>query len=271
MLRRLHPEQPESFDFTPANLAWAEAQIAKYPEAPGLRGDPAAVARPGAGGVGLAARDRVHRPHARHGLYPGAGGRDLLLHVPAPARWKDGASPDLRDHLLHDLRGGGADRGLQVEDRGPCPSALRGRDAELGGGRMPRVLLERADGADRQGLLRGPDAGPARRDDRRLPRRRGAGPGAAERPLGLGAAGRPDQPDRDPAGREGQRLRGAGRGAERHDRPDHRRDAADRDLGAQRGAAGGDGGPGEDGCGDDRAGDGQRRVDRGGADRSGDV
>jgi NADH-quinone oxidoreductase subunit E len=32
MLRRLHPEQPESFDFTPANLAWAEAQIAKYPE-----------------------------------------------------------------------------------------------------------------------------------------------------------------------------------------------------------------------------------------------
>lgn len=32
MLRRLHPDQPESFDFTPANLAWAEAQLAKYPE-----------------------------------------------------------------------------------------------------------------------------------------------------------------------------------------------------------------------------------------------
>ncbi|MBI1418497.1 MAG: NADH-quinone oxidoreductase subunit NuoE [Limimaricola sp.] len=32
MLRRLHPDQPESFAFTPANLAWAEAQIAKYPE-----------------------------------------------------------------------------------------------------------------------------------------------------------------------------------------------------------------------------------------------
>lgn len=31
MLRRLHPEQPASFAFTPANLAWAEAQIAKYP------------------------------------------------------------------------------------------------------------------------------------------------------------------------------------------------------------------------------------------------
>jgi NADH-quinone oxidoreductase subunit E len=32
MLRRLHPEQPESFAFTPANLDWAKGQIAKYPE-----------------------------------------------------------------------------------------------------------------------------------------------------------------------------------------------------------------------------------------------
>ncbi len=32
MLRRLHAEQPDSFAFTPANRAWAEAQITKYPE-----------------------------------------------------------------------------------------------------------------------------------------------------------------------------------------------------------------------------------------------
>ncbi|MGE4324843.1 MAG: NADH-quinone oxidoreductase subunit NuoE [Pseudodonghicola sp.] len=32
MLRRLHHEQPESFAFTQANQAWAEAQITKYPE-----------------------------------------------------------------------------------------------------------------------------------------------------------------------------------------------------------------------------------------------
>jgi len=31
MLRRLHPEQPDSFAFTPENRAWAEAQITKYP------------------------------------------------------------------------------------------------------------------------------------------------------------------------------------------------------------------------------------------------
>ncbi|WP_223423379.1 NADH-quinone oxidoreductase subunit NuoE [Tateyamaria pelophila] len=32
MLRRLHHTQPDSFAFTPANQAWAEAQITKYPE-----------------------------------------------------------------------------------------------------------------------------------------------------------------------------------------------------------------------------------------------
>jgi NADH-quinone oxidoreductase subunit E len=32
MLRRLHSDQPETFAFTPANQAWAEAQMTKYPE-----------------------------------------------------------------------------------------------------------------------------------------------------------------------------------------------------------------------------------------------
>ncbi|MEY8839717.1 NADH-quinone oxidoreductase subunit NuoE, partial [Cribrihabitans sp. XS_ASV171] len=32
MLRRLHPDQPESFAFTEANRRWAEAQVTKYPE-----------------------------------------------------------------------------------------------------------------------------------------------------------------------------------------------------------------------------------------------
>ncbi len=32
MLRRLHAEQPESFAYTPANQAWAERQIANYPD-----------------------------------------------------------------------------------------------------------------------------------------------------------------------------------------------------------------------------------------------
>ena len=32
MLRRLHKDQPETFAFLPANQAWAEAQMTKYPE-----------------------------------------------------------------------------------------------------------------------------------------------------------------------------------------------------------------------------------------------
>ena len=32
MLRRLHPDQPDTFTFAPANHAWAEAQITKFPE-----------------------------------------------------------------------------------------------------------------------------------------------------------------------------------------------------------------------------------------------
>lgn len=32
MLRRLSPVQPDSFEFTPANLDWAHAQMTKYPE-----------------------------------------------------------------------------------------------------------------------------------------------------------------------------------------------------------------------------------------------
>ncbi|KNG92486.1 NADH-quinone oxidoreductase subunit E [Pseudaestuariivita atlantica] len=32
MLRRLHHTQPDTFAFTPANQAWAEAQVKKYPE-----------------------------------------------------------------------------------------------------------------------------------------------------------------------------------------------------------------------------------------------
>ena len=31
-VRRLHPDQPHSFVFTPENLAWAKSTIAKYPE-----------------------------------------------------------------------------------------------------------------------------------------------------------------------------------------------------------------------------------------------
>ena len=32
MLRRLHPDQPNAFAFSPENQKWAESQLTKYPE-----------------------------------------------------------------------------------------------------------------------------------------------------------------------------------------------------------------------------------------------
>ena len=52
---------------------------------------------------------------------------------------------------------------------------------------MPGRVLQRADGADRQGLLRGPDGRELRRAARRLCAGRGAAAGAAERPAPVDA------------------------------------------------------------------------------------
>ena len=49
-VRRLAPkeQQPANFAFTPENLAWAKAQMEKYPRRPaGLRGDRDPVAGAG--------------------------------------------------------------------------------------------------------------------------------------------------------------------------------------------------------------------------------
>ena len=87
MLRRLHHEQPEHFAFTPANLEWAKGQIAKYPEG---RQASAVIpllwrAQEQEGWVTKPAIEEIARMLGP-GLYPGARGRDLLLHVPAATR-----------------------------------------------------------------------------------------------------------------------------------------------------------------------------------------
>ena len=241
MLRRLHPDQPESFAFTPANRAWADAQITKYPGgAAGLRDHSAFVARAGAGRLADPSRDRTCLRHAWHGPYPRARGGDLLLHVPARPRGLGRPYPDLRHHVVHDLRGGGPRGGLQGQDRQAPASVERGWQVFVGRGRMPRRLRERAHGADRQGLLRGPDGG----ETGLAPRRDGRWPcsdaGPAERALCLRTGGRPDIAHRSRGrARPAERLGAARDGYRRHDQAD-RRDggAAARAVGASSRAAG---------------------------------
>ena len=87
-VRRLDPNQPASFAFTPENAAWAKATIAKYPP-----GKQASAVIP----LLWRAQEqhdnwlpepamRAGRRHARHGLHPRLRGRDLLHDVPARRR-----------------------------------------------------------------------------------------------------------------------------------------------------------------------------------------
>ena len=98
----------------------------------------AAVARPGAGGLGHRARHPRHRRHAGHGLHPRARDRDLLHDVPACPRGQDRPPAGMRHDALHAARLRGADRDLQGAHRRAPARALARWALLLGGGRVPR-------------------------------------------------------------------------------------------------------------------------------------
>src|SRR3954463_12438582 len=95
------------------------------------------------------------RPAARHAVHPRAGGRDLLHHVPAGAG-RVLVRPALRNGALpRQGRAGAEGRAAAARRRrGPC---LGRRQLFVAGGRVPRGVLQRADGADQRRLLRGSD------------------------------------------------------------------------------------------------------------------
>jgi hypothetical protein len=122
MLRRLHPEQPTPTSppspSRPANQAWAQAQITKYPE-----GRQASAIIP----LLWRAQEQegwLSRPAIEHvaDMLGMAYIRALEVATfyfmfqlqPVGVRC---AYPDLRHHVLHDLRGRGSGRGLQGADR----------------------------------------------------------------------------------------------------------------------------------------------------------
>ena len=84
---------------------------------------------------------------------------------------------------------------LRAAHRRAAPRHGR-RQVLLARGRVPRRLLQRADGADQRRLLRGPDAGELREAPRRSRRRPAGEAGAADRPRHLGACRRREDADR---------------------------------------------------------------------------
>ncbi len=176
-----------------------------------------------------------------HGLYPGAGGRDLLLHVPAAThgqRLRMCRSAARRRCMIC-----GAEELIEVCKRKIAPHAHElSADGKFTWEEVECLgrLRQRADGADRQGLLRGSDGGGVRGHPRRLRAGRGAAAGAAERALRLGAAGRADVAERRGAGERGERVGDAGGAAGRHGGADHRQRAvaADGDRRERRGGRG---------------------------------
>ena len=198
MLRRLHHEQPRAFRLHAGEPGVGEGAGREVSRgAAGERGHSAALAGAGAGGVGHAGR----RSRRSRGCWA----------WPISGCWRSRPSTSCSScnptgSVAHVQVCGttscmicGAEELIAVCRRKIAPHAARGvggRQVLLGGGRVPRGLRQCADGADRQGLLRGPDGGGVRGDPRRLRARRGAAAGAAERALRLGAAGRADDAGR---------------------------------------------------------------------------
>ena len=158
-VRRLAEIQPDSFAFTPENQAWVDKQIAKYP----------------AGRQASAVMALLRRAQVQNGGW-----------VRKPAIEKVAEILDMPDirvleiatfYSMYNLKPVGK---YFIQMCGTTPCVLRGSDgikavlaARVGAagardgrrpvllarGRVPRRLLQRADGADQRRLLRGPDAG----------------------------------------------------------------------------------------------------------------
>ena len=158
-VRRLAEDQPESFAFTPENQAWAESEIAKYP----------------AGRQASAVISLLWRAQKQH---------DTGCRKPAIEKVADmlgmpyirvlevatfytmfnlepvGTSPRpaLRHDALHAARLRRHQAVLPQRASAPQRTGHGRRHVLLARGRVPRRLLQRADGADQRRLLRGPDA-----------------------------------------------------------------------------------------------------------------
>ena len=167
MLRRLHKEQPASFAFTPANLAWAEGQIAKYP----------------AGRQASAIIPLLWRAQEQEGWLT----RPAIEYVADKLGMAYIRALEVATfYFMFQLQPVGSVAHIQICGTTSCMicgaeeliavchelvadkahALVGGWQVQLGRSRMYGGLHQCADGADRQGLLRGSDGGQAARVDR---------------------------------------------------------------------------------------------------------
>ena len=152
--------QPESFAFTPENEAWAQEQIAKYP--PGRQAS--------------AVIPLLWRAQEQDGGWlPQTAIETVAARLDMPdIRVLEVATfytmfnlepvgqvlhPALRHDAVRAARRAAISRRCSSDRIGDAAPCLGRRQFLLARGRVPRRLLQRADGADQRRLLRGPDAG----------------------------------------------------------------------------------------------------------------
>ena len=175
-VRRLAPPelQPKEFAFTAANLDWAKREITKYPEGRQASAVIALLWRAQEQNGGWLPQKAIEYVAEMLGMamirvLEVATFYTMFLLEPVGGKAHVqvcGTTPCL-------LRGGGGDQeGLRAAHRPRPVPRVRRRRLLLGGGRVPRRLRQRADGADRQRHLRGSDPGDLREGARRhRPRR----------------------------------------------------------------------------------------------------
>ena len=163
----------------------------------GLGGDSDPVAGAGtARRLGFGSGDPRRRRSARYALHPRAGNRDLLHHVPAAAGRQESPRPGLRHHAVQAARRRRPDRGVPAPYPSRSVSSVGRRRFQLGRGRVPRRLRQRADGADLERYLRRPDQGEFRQGAGWLCGRQSAEARSAERPAVLRADRRVDHAEK---------------------------------------------------------------------------
>ena len=155
-VRRLDPNQPRDFEFTPENLAWAMEQIKKYPEGPSAGcGHPDPMERAGAArSLAAGARDPLRRRSAR--AWPISASTRSRPSTPCSTCRPSAATMCSfagRRPACCVARMRSRSR-LRARDRAAGPGHARGR-LLVDRGRVPGRLRERAHGPDQQRLLRG--------------------------------------------------------------------------------------------------------------------